>query len=81
QSGTILIDGLNVPAQDRDYQLWVFVDGSPVSAGLLRVDTTGHVQGSYTIAQSINTVQRFAITDERKGGVPQPAGEIIMLSN
>jgi anti-sigma-K factor RskA len=81
QHGTVTIENLVLPGPDRDYQLWLFVDGVPISGGLLRVDATGRVQASFSTGQKIDAVQKFAITDERRGGVQNPEGEVIMASN
>ena len=81
QRGTITIDQLPVPASNRDYQLWLFADATPVSAGVLTVDSNGHVQANYRASHPVETVIQWAITLEKKGGSEGPEGSGVMATN
>jgi len=67
----------------QDYQLWLIGPDAPtpVSAGVFLPDGSGAVRLQYNAAVSVRTVDKFAVTVEPKGGVPQPTGKIILLSN
>ena len=57
------------PSNDKQYQLWVIKDGVPVDMGMLPQDFT-----SDTLVKMHETdnAQAFAITLEKKDGVPSP---------
>ena len=53
--------------EGKQYQLWAFVNGKPVSAGLL-----DEKKGMVEPMSVFNTAEAFAITLEKEGGVPSP---------
>ena len=53
--------------QGKQYQLWAFVNGKPVSAGLL-----DEKKGTVEPMSVFNKAEAFAITLEKAGGVPSP---------
>jgi anti-sigma-K factor RskA len=69
--------------QNQDYQLWVIDPRypKPVSGGIVRVDDEGNARLTFTVEVPITNADKFAISLERKGGVPQAEGPIVMLSN
>ena len=81
QRGTIVVEQLTPPAVGQDYQLWLFVDRTPISGGLLKYDSVGRIQFTYLAGVPISKVDSFAISVERKGGVESPQGEVILVSN
>ncbi len=82
QKGTVVVEQLPAPDADHDYQLWLIQGGNPVSGGLLRFDSAGHVSNGFTLAERLESVQTFAISRERKGGVSEvPQGPVIMVAN
>jgi anti-sigma-K factor RskA len=83
QEGMLKLAKLAMPASDKDYQLWV-IDPQykdPVSAGLVSMDSaTGEAHVMFKTVKPIKTVSKFAISLEQKGGMPEPQGPIVMLS-
>lgn len=82
QRGIVKLDQLAQPAADRDYQLWMIDPNraAPISAGVVSVDSNGIAQASFKPAQKIQSVSKFAVSIERKGGAPAPEGPIILIS-
>lgn len=64
----LMVNNLPKPAPDKQYQLWAMVNGKPVDAGMLDMDT-----GQMVVKmKNIPIAQAFAITLEKKGGSPTP---------
>lgn len=82
KQGVLKVEKLPALASNQDYQLWV-VDPQykdPVDGGVFTVDPrTGIAQVSFTAKQPVNVVNAFAISLERKGGVPKAEGPILLL--
>lgn len=82
KQGVIKVDKLPALATNQDYQLWV-IDPQykdPVDGGVFTVDPrTGIAKVTFTAKQPINAVNAFAVSLERKGGVPKAEGPIILL--
>ena len=68
---------------EKDYQFWV-IDGqypSPVSAGVFKVDpVSGEAHVAFWANKHVGSIAKFAVSLERKGGVPKPEGPIVLLS-
>lgn len=82
QQGVIKVQNMPRPAANEDYQLWI-VDpeySQPVSAGVLSVDASGTGNVMFKPGRPVNSADKFAVSLERKGGVPQREGSIVMLS-
>ena len=62
---------LPVPPEDKQYQLWAIVDGTPVSAGVFDV-TEGPTVPLQEMNISIAQASAFAITLEPRGGSEAP---------
>jgi anti-sigma-K factor RskA len=60
---------------NKQYQLWAIVNGKPVDAGLIELDSTGVFQKMKVIPEA----QAFAVTLENKGGSPAPSLETMCL--
>lgn len=74
----LVVDGLPRPPEDRTYQLWGIVGGTPVSAGLFSTDADG--EGFlWTASVPAGSVEQWAVTEEPAGGVPQPTGDMVLL--
>lgn len=74
-----LLKTSNMPARpDQDYQLWIIDPAykQPVSAG------TFQAQGAaqFKPMQPISKATKFAVSLERKGGVPERVGPIVLIS-
>ncbi len=82
QEGVLKVDQLPALAPGKDYQLWV-VDPqypNPVDGGVFTVDPkTGAQKLSFKAKQPISAVAAFAVTLERKGGVPKAEGPFVLL--
>lgn len=83
QRGVLTVAKLPALAADKDYQLWV-VDPAyenPVDGGVFTVDpATGEARLEFTVNQPVETVAKFAVSLERKGGVPKAEGPMVLLS-
>ena len=82
QEGVLKVDKLPALAADKSYQLWV-VDPqykNPVDGGVFTVDPqTGEQRVKFTGKQPIAAIAAFAVTLERKGGVPKAEGPFVLL--
>ncbi len=84
QEGVLDVSSLPALATDQDYQLWV-VDpqyANPVDAGVFQVEpTSGGKHFIFKPRQPVRTAAKFAVSRERKGGVPKAEGPMVLLSN
>lgn len=67
---------------NKDYQLWV-VDPSkknPVDAGIVTIDPQGFAKVSFKPQMEVEKAEKFALSVEKKGGVPVAEGPIVLLS-
>jgi len=79
--GIVVAGNLEPLPPDRQYQLWVFVDGKPVDAGVFDADPAGRALFESKDLAAIKTAQNFAVTVEPRGGLPQPSGPIVLLGS
>jgi len=79
--GILVAGNLEPLPADRQYQLWVFVDGKPVDAGVFDVDPSGRALFESKDLAAVRTAQNFAVTVEPRGGLPQPSGPIVLLGS
>jgi len=82
QEGVLTVEKLPALATTQDYQLWV-VDPqypNPVDGGVFSVDpVSGAARVSFRGRQPVGVVNAFAVTLERKGGVPKAEGPFVLL--
>jgi len=82
QEGMIKLAKLEMPARGMDYQLWLIDPGEyaqPVSGGVVTMDpVTGEAHVMFKSVKPVNSVAKFAISLETKGGMPEPHGKIVM---
>jgi anti-sigma-K factor RskA len=82
QEGVLKVEKLPALASDKDYQLWV-VDPqypNPVDGGVFTVDPqTGEARLQFKGKQPVKAINAFAVTLERKGGVPKAEGPFVLL--
>jgi anti-sigma-K factor RskA len=82
QEGVLTVQKLPALATDKDYQLWV-VDPQypiPVDGGVFRVDpATGEARLNFRPNLPVKTVAKFAVSLERKGGVPKAEGPMVLI--
>jgi anti-sigma-K factor RskA len=82
QEGVFVVQNLKPLAGDRDYQLWV-IDPKykmPVDAGVFQVDEKGNVRVTFKAKAPIEIAQKFAVTEEIKGGVAIPTLKNMVLA-
>ncbi|HEY6066161.1 MAG TPA: anti-sigma factor, partial [Thermoanaerobaculia bacterium] len=77
--GIVVAGNLEPLPADRQYQLWVFVDGKPVDAGVFDADPSGRALFESKDLAAIRSAENFAVTVEPRGGVPQPTGPIVLV--
>lgn len=68
----LAVNNLPAPAENQQYQLWAIVDGVPVDMGVFETDAANQALQSM---KSVDKVQAFAVTLEKKGGSPSPTLE------
>lgn len=82
QQGVLQVDKLPALAADKDYQLWA-VDPqytNPVDCGVFTVDAkTGVARIQFKAKQPVKAISAFAVSLERKGGVPKAEGTMVLL--
>jgi anti-sigma-K factor RskA len=79
--GVVMLDKMPKVDSGKDYQLWV-VDPSkpaPVSAGVLTVDSKGFAKTNFKPVETVTGEVKFAISVEKKGGVPKSEGPIVLV--
>lgn len=84
QEGILSVEKLPALAPDKDYQLWV-IDPQypiPVDGGVFSVDPqTGVARYQFKADKPVKTVAKFAVSLERKGGVPKAEGPMVLISH
>lgn len=81
QSGLLTFEKLPVITDEQDYQIWV-VDPAypnPVNGGVFKPDATGRAVLAFKPDQPVKQAAAFAISLEKKGGVPKAEGPIVLL--
>lgn len=82
QEGVLKVAKLPALLPSQDYQLWV-VDPqyeNPVDGGVFTVDPqSGENRITFKPNQPVKSVAAFAVTLERKGGVPKAEGPFVLL--
>ncbi len=63
------------------YQLWLIVDGVPVSAGVFGVAPDGTARLDGERIPAFEGAVTVAVTVEPEGGVPQPTGPMVLLGS
>lgn len=83
QDGVLVVQNLAPQPADKDYQLWVIdpQHGSPVDAGVFTVDEKGNVRFRFKPKVSVKSADKFAVTLEKKGGVPAPQGQMVLAGS
>jgi anti-sigma-K factor RskA len=78
--GVLVAGNLAPLPSDRQYELWVFLDGKPVNAGVFDADAQGRALFESTDFPKPDA-QNFAVTVEPRGGVPAPTGPIVLVGS
>lgn len=79
--GTLIVDGLPILDESRQYQLWLIEDGTRVSGGVFSVSEDGY--GSLWVGspEKLSSFSAFGITIEPYGGSLGPTGEKVLGSD
>jgi len=83
QKGLLLAENLAPIAADSDYQLWL-IDArypNPINAGIFKTDAQGNARVNFKTDFRVDTVDKFAVTLERRGGSVRPQGKTVLVSN
>jgi anti-sigma-K factor RskA len=71
----VKIHSMKSLAKEKQYQLWAFIDGKPVDAGVFDAGEGGLIR-----MKSIgNGAAKFAVTIEERGGKPTPSVETLQV--
>jgi anti-sigma-K factor RskA len=81
EQGILKLEKMPPIAADKDYQLWVVDPTKPktVDAGIVRVDANGFARVEFKPVVDISEAAKFAVSIERKGGVPENEGPVILV--
>jgi len=80
-TGLLTVEKLPVIADNQDYQIWV-VDPAypnPVDGGVFKPGADGKAVLTFKGKQPVSAVAAFAVSLEKKGGVPKAEGPIVLL--
>ena len=85
QANEGVIEVVNLPEVEssQDYQLWV-VDPqypNPVDGGIVQVGADGRASVRFSAKQQVDSVAAFAISLEKKGGVPVAEGPMVLVGS
>ena len=83
QEGILTLSSLPPLEPDKDYQLWIIDPHyqNPVNGGVFSVSARGETRFQFRPDQPVSTISAFAVSLERKGGVPKAEGPMVLLSN
>ena len=76
--GVLVAANLAPLPADRQYELWVFLRGKPVNAGVFDADASGRALFESTDFPEPDP-QNFAVTIEPRGGLPAPSGPAVLV--
>jgi anti-sigma-K factor RskA len=72
---------LAVPPEGKTYQLWMIAGNKPIDAGIFSVGPDGNGFLKVPSLSEADKAQKFAVTLEPAGGVPQPTGDMHLLGS
>jgi anti-sigma-K factor RskA len=81
QNGLVRLEELPASEPGHDYQLWI-IDPSqktPVSAGIVPVETGNAATVEFRPVHPVTTAAKFAVSIEKAGGSSVPEGQIILV--
>jgi anti-sigma-K factor RskA len=81
ERGILKLEKMPPIPPDKDYQLWVVDPAKPktVDAGIVRVDADGFARVEFKPVTDVSQAAKFALSIERKGGVPENQGPVILV--
>ena len=74
----LVVDQLPTLPVGQTYQLWVIVEGTPVSVGIFDIHTDGTARLGSKVDIPLGRDITVAVSVEPAGGVPQPTGPIVL---
>ncbi len=77
----LYVENLDPLPAGQTYQIWLIVDGTPVSAGIFDVQADGSARLDGEPLPGFEGNVTVAVTVEPAGGVPQPTGPMVLLSS
>jgi len=82
QNGVLVVHHLKPPPKGKDYQLWIIDPRypTPVNAGVLPVDDAGDGRVDFKARRPIQQADKFAVTEEVKGGAEAPTLSAMVLA-
>ncbi len=81
QEGVLKVSNVPANAEDRDYQIWI-VDPdyeNPVDGGTFHVTGDSPKDIAFKPKSPVKSANAFAVSLERKGGVPKAEGPMVLL--
>ncbi|MGI9087726.1 MAG: anti-sigma factor [Chthoniobacterales bacterium] len=81
QEGVLKVSDVPPNESNRDYQLWI-VDPDqkqPVDAGVFHLEEKGVREISFRPKGHVTSAKAFAVSLERKGGVPKAQGPMVLV--
>lgn len=81
RTGILLTSGLPAVPRGRAYELWAIAGKEAVPAGVFTVDEGGRTLLRLPPLPEAKTFDKFAVTLEPAGGVPQPTGPMHLLGS
>ena len=81
QSGLLVSEQLPAIADTQDYQIWITDPAypNPVNGGVFHVGADGKIRRGFKPDQPVTQATAFAISLEKKGGVPKAEGPMVLL--
>ncbi len=76
--GTLVVDKLPELGTEKQYQLWLVLDGERTSGGVFSVDHYGYGAMVIHSPRPLNEYTSFGVTVEPAGGSPAPTGEKVL---
>jgi anti-sigma-K factor RskA len=82
QEGVLTVSSLPALEPDKDYQLWIIDPRyeNPVNGGVFSVSAQGETKIRFKPDQPIESISAFAVSLERKGGVPKAEGPMVLIT-
>ena len=81
RTGLLLATGLPPVPAGKAYELWGIAGAEPVPAGVFIVNEGGLALFRLPALPESKSFDKFAVTLEPAGGVPQPTGSMVLLGS
>lgn len=83
QRGLLVLENLPALPPNQSYQLWLIDPKlpAPMSGGVLPANASGSFRLQFSTQSRVESVERFAVSIEPRGGVAAPTGKIVFASN